>query len=234
MVRELKNVLLICCIFLLTIGISKGEALTTEQMKDTLIFNGNKHPLSVFLLEPFFVKNPELNPSLKNDTPITTALWRGYVATFEIKDNDLYIIDIQLLKRTFLENNNIVHEWIPVFKDVFPDGLPKKINWYSGIIITPYGEIIDRNNLSYERYLLFEIKKGHIHKMRDYNHEEFIRFKEKQLSEFKKTKDYKRVSKKLKRSNKKLAKELNLKGNFSIDNYLFQFLFDYTSKFLTD
>ncbi|MDR0515679.1 MAG: hypothetical protein LBH25_01380 [Fibromonadaceae bacterium] len=57
-----------------------ANAFATAQEPDLLIHNGEKYDLTVNPMEPFFKENPEKRPPSPN-----TALWRGYIATFEIR-----------------------------------------------------------------------------------------------------------------------------------------------------
>ena len=45
-------------------------------------------------MESFFNKYPEKHP--KKDLSHSTALWRGYLATFEIRGRQLYLKDIEI------------------------------------------------------------------------------------------------------------------------------------------
>ena len=60
------------------------NAFATAQYPDKIIYNGKEYDLHSNPLEEYFQKNPDKKPKA---TMISTALWRGYVATFEIKNN---------------------------------------------------------------------------------------------------------------------------------------------------
>ena len=66
----------------------------TRQITDKLIFENKEYYLNVELIELFFREFPEKRPEFEVQC---TALWRGYVATFEIKNNELLIKEINWL-----------------------------------------------------------------------------------------------------------------------------------------
>ena len=60
------------------------------QEKDIIIFKANKFSLYDFPLESYWTKKrPKPRTRLTRST-----CWRGYLATWEISDNSLYLIDI--------------------------------------------------------------------------------------------------------------------------------------------
>ena len=68
------------------LSILSKDALATEQYSDILIYKGEEYILPVYYLEKYFEKYPDKKPN----GIISTALWRGYVAVFEIKENQLF------------------------------------------------------------------------------------------------------------------------------------------------
>ena len=65
----------------------------TAQYPDKIIFNGKEYSLHSNPLETYFEKNPDKRPK---GGVISTALWRGYVATFEVRGSQLFVKDIQI------------------------------------------------------------------------------------------------------------------------------------------
>jgi len=76
----MRNILLFVLLFFTC------EAFATAQAPDFLIYKGETLELDVNPLEEYFEKNPDRR--LK-DAPISSGLWRGYIATFEFKKNVL-------------------------------------------------------------------------------------------------------------------------------------------------
>jgi len=128
----------------------------TVQSSDLIIYNGNSYPLIVtFPMESYFIEFPEKRPPSPH-----SALWRGYIASFEIIQNELWVIDI--------EWNNIfsnVRGYQTIIGELF--GVDRiKIDWYSGFLVIPQGERIDYESVSwdldYENYLIIEIENGNV------------------------------------------------------------------------
>lgn len=93
----------------------------TRQITDKLIFENKEYYLNVELIELFFREFPEKRPEFEVQC---TALWRGYVATFEIKNNELLIKEIDWL-------TNIDFTMKSFRDEIFPNN---KFEWYSGLI----------------------------------------------------------------------------------------------------
>lgn len=115
----------------------------TPQETDQLLFNGDKYSLLQFPLEGYFVKNPHKRPEL----PTWTSRWRGYSALFEIKQNKLFVINM----------NNSFNSKV-------------YIDWWSGMLIIPDGKLLESDEpvsyyvrlKYYEYYKFIEIKNGNV------------------------------------------------------------------------
>ena len=106
----------------------------TKQIGDLLIFKNKEYRLNNHLLNIFFRKFPEkyIRPKYLN-----SALWRGYVATFKIVNNKLFVKKIEILS-----DGNFNFEKIKEFD------YEKLCEWYSGFIrIDEFrGEFDDETN----------------------------------------------------------------------------------------
>ena len=81
----------------------------TTQVKERIIIDGEKYPLLNAL------SLPEGDTKIKQkEGPISTrtSCWRGYVGTWEIKDDKLYLIDFSSGKYDVLVNLPILADWI--------------------------------------------------------------------------------------------------------------------------
>ena len=81
----------------------------TTQVKERIIIDGEKYPLLNAL------SLPEDDTKIKQkEGPISTrsSCWRGYVGTWEIKDDKLYLIDFSSGKYDVLVNLPILADWI--------------------------------------------------------------------------------------------------------------------------
>jgi hypothetical protein len=124
----------------------------TAQIADKIIIKGVKYSLYTTPLDNYWTKkNPKPGIQLPD-----TSCWRGYVATWEIFDNNLYLIDIEF--HTPKGDVGISY--------LFPNNTGNiKADWYTGELRIPFGEPfkIDRDWVSlYDSDLFFIIKKGKV------------------------------------------------------------------------
>ena len=123
----------------------------TMQDLDNIIIKGVRYSLWTFPLDSYWTKK---NP--KPRVLITkSCCWRGYIATWEITDNVLYMIDI--VYSTQMGDFGIGY--------LFPYNTGKvKAEWYTGELRVPFGERlkIDYDDPGYESDLFLKVKKGKV------------------------------------------------------------------------
>ncbi|MBW8522407.1 hypothetical protein K0U91_07965 [Chryseobacterium chendengshani] len=198
----------------------------TSQYPDKIIYNGKEYDLLSNPLNAYFEKHPDRIPK---GGVMSSALWRGYVATFEIKDNQLFLRDIKIQYHDTTSKDNYPYKWRSIFKEVFPDQKDVKIDWLTGLLVVPHGEIVNYVHMgygsTYENYILLEINTGDLKKEKRYNYKEYEKFKEKQFQGFKQTDYY-----------KKIKTDLQKDGSSEefVDSFLKNFVTEYTSKILTE
>ncbi|MFC4096600.1 hypothetical protein [Euzebyella saccharophila] len=223
MKKTLLLILTIC-----TIGILKADTALTAQYPDKIKFKGKEYNLNSNPLEPYFEKYPDKRPK---GGIMSTALWRGYVAHFEIIDEQLFVIDIEIEVPDKDSEKSYPYKWVSAFKQVFPDGKKVKIEWYTGILILPHGKMVEYVHMgyasTYSKYWLLEIENGDFNEARKFKNKEFVRFKKRQFEEFQKTEEYKNLYADL-RENDQYGDESFIKS------FIADFVINYTSKFLTD
>jgi hypothetical protein len=205
---------------------SSIDIFATAQYPDKIIIKGEEKFLFSNPLESYFEDNPDKRPQ-REDMIVSSALWRGYVATFEITNNELYVIDVEIqISHDSIEKHNF--KLISVYNEVFLNSEPTKVDWLNGLLVIPYGEQIKYVHMgygsTYAYYTLLEIQKGNLIKERNFNYREYEVFKEKQFQAFKKTKEYEERAKEL--------REVEDNDVEFIDSFLKSFVVDYTSKIL--
>lgn len=174
----------------------------TKQIQDKLIYNGNQYYLNEEIFEDYFSEFPNKKPELLG---VMTALWRGYVATFEIRDNELLIKKIDWFSTKEFDDNDFINKNFP----------NNKYSWFSGLIrIDKYRGEFDEENNSEAIYELLEIKKGDLIKHWRLNHEDFMIFKEIIFEDYRKTEDYEKLYGLWRKNNPKLKKD-------KIDEYIY-------------
>jgi len=169
---------------------------STAQFPDKITYKNTQYKLLTNPLEPFFNEFPEKHPETEI---ISTALWRGYVASFEIINNELFVVDIEIQYKPEAPDNDHDLQWKSVMDEVFPEQKRVKADWFSGILVLPFGDLIKYKHMSYasvyKNYILLEINNGSLVKERRLNHKKYEKFKQKQYEAFQKTKEYQEMKK---------------------------------------
>ncbi len=124
----------------------------TAQISEKLLFEGNKHAMCTNPLSEFCALGGQLPRFASN----STALWRGYVGTWEIVSDRLYLIELHGELESG-EDANLETVFSGYGDRVFA-------HWYSGIIRLPQGKMLEYVHMgygsTYERDLLLEFEKG--------------------------------------------------------------------------
>lgn len=124
----------------------------TAQIGERLIYDGREVSMCSQPLDGYFAlggRSPEFESNC-------TALWRGYVGTWEIVGDRLYIVS---LSGTLKDGTDATLE------TVFP-GYPDRVfaHWYTGTLRIPEGKRLEYVHMgyasTYERDRLLKIEKG--------------------------------------------------------------------------
>lgn len=124
----------------------------TAQVSETLVYEGKKLSMCAEPLGDYFAL-AGLAPPFEWTS---TALWRGYVGTWEIVHDRLYLIGI---------NGRLKTGQTATLASIFP-GFPERVfaHWYSGTIRVPEGKLLEYIHMGYaslyERDRYFEVEKG--------------------------------------------------------------------------
>ena len=197
----------------------------TAQYPDKIYFEGKQYALHSNPMEDYFRKYPEKKPK---SGIVSSALWRGYVATFELADDVLYLKDIEIQ----VSNPDKRYDTIfrSVIEQVVPNGERLKIDWFTGLLVLPDGKLVNYVHMgygsTYEKYILLEIAAGEFKRVKRFGYEDYEAFKERQFKAFKKTAEYKELIEEMKKEN-----DFDQK---SADSFIRSFVTAYTSKILVD
>lgn len=202
------------------------KAFATAQIPDIIIYNGEKCKLHSNPLEAYFEKNPDKRPK---GGIMSTALWRGYVATFEVRDNQLFLKDIEIEYEDTTSKESYNYKWKSVINEVFQNQKEIKIDWLTGLLVIPHGKLVSYVHMgygsTYNNYTLLEIDKGDLKKELNFKYKEYEKFKERQFQVFKQTEHYKEIKANLQKDGS---------SDEFIDSFLRSFVTEYSSKILTD
>jgi hypothetical protein len=184
-----------------------ANVFATAQYPDKLNYKGTEHSLYTNPMEPYFEKHPEKRPEGGS-----TALWRGYVATFGIVSNLLVLTEIEIQDYGTKEDGSYKREWKSIKRELFSELDVVPIDWFTGILTLPQGEVENYVHMgygsTYSHYILLEIENGKFRKERNLTSEQYKEFRNRQFEEFKKTKEYKDAVKELGASVPDAVKEL--------------------------
>jgi hypothetical protein len=121
----------------------------TAQVHEKLIYEGEELSMTYCPLLPLddprirILSEDEFDHS--NPIVFSTACWRGYIGTWEIKDGKFYLVDL-------VGRYEMVEEQ------------PMHADWFSGVIRIPRGEILQYVHMGfgsvYEEELHVQIEKG--------------------------------------------------------------------------
>jgi hypothetical protein len=206
------------------------SAFATAQTSDRIVVDGKEYYLFGNPMEEYFEKYPDKRPEIKVQS---TGLWRGYVATLQVKGNELYVIDIEIEK-----GRGRMTAYKSVFSKVFPKQESVKMNWFTGLLVIPTGEEIDdeygRSAFwgieagTYERYMVLAVENGIITGKREYSTDEYHDFNRRQFEAFKKSDEYKKIR-------YELEERYDSCSDKDFLNYLLQSLvMEHTTKFLVE
>ena len=107
----------------------------TKQAGDILSYNGKKTTIATEPLKPYLETRSDVGFVYK-----TTALVRGYIGKWEIKNKKLYLISLV----GFIKNNKQVD-----LNYLFPNTTEVIAVWFSGDIRIPEGDMLQKNNIGY-------------------------------------------------------------------------------------
>jgi len=213
-------------VLIFLIGIFSMRLFATQQREDKVIYRGKTYFMPTFPMNAYFEIHPEKKPS---SDVLITSLWRGHVATYEFKENALFLKDIEVPIERKVGVPPYEMTWKSVMSQVVPKGKRLPVDWHSGILVLSHGKFVDDvdgvSGMSYSKYLLLEVKKGKITGRRRYDLKQFKQFKEQQFQAYKKTDSYRQEVAERKQQGDSQAE---------IDSQLKYFIMNFTSEFLFD
>lgn len=147
----------------------------TAQFPDKIIYQGQEEPLFINPLEQYFDQG-HMKPNIFMDGVISSACWRGYIATWKIIKNNLYLKKIE--KEYYKEKEYYYKEGyetelreIPL-SELFPQAKDSvHAVWYSGTLRIPQGKRLRYVHMGYasvyEREIHIKISKGIVQKIEE-------------------------------------------------------------------
>ena len=149
----------------------------TGQFPDILLWNGNEYRITAnYPMQDYFINFPE-----KRFPSGGSALQRGYIATYEILNNELWLIDIKIPNGNYsIINGNFIIGYTSIINEFLNDIDRTKIDWFNGFLILPQGEIIGYEQVGYEAsfeyYIIIEFQNGNLIKYFNIDFEQYKEF----------------------------------------------------------
>jgi len=166
-----------------------------SQYTDRIVLDEKKYPLYSNPLETFFTKEPARR--LKENR-VTSELWRGYIATFTLKNKRLTVTDmlVQHKNEEQKDKNNTV--WNSVLDSVFKSPNERFCDWYTGYLIIPTGKLVKKASTSYasvyEKFILLTVSKGLLTSEKSLTAKSYEDFLDNQFKSYSKTREYRQAS----------------------------------------
>jgi hypothetical protein len=158
-----RAAVLAACWLVVLLSMPAGEAMATAQQPDRLRFDGEEHDLLSDPLAQYLRRHPEID--LQGGDPQQDILCsnsgnhRGYVATFRIEGEQLFLDDILSPACGDVPARSLLSK-------LSGTGAPMPTDWFTGILAVPLGEPIAYVHAGYAtryaRYRLFRIERGRV------------------------------------------------------------------------
>ncbi|GAB3727003.1 hypothetical protein GCM10028862_02980 [Luteimonas pelagia] len=167
-----------------------GLAFATAQSPDVILIHGEEHALNT---NPLATELKRLNWDPPEDIVISSANWRGYIASWEVKDEQLRLTDVTIRLHGADRGDYIKKS---ILGELYPSASNGVIaDWYSGALIVPQGEITGYVHMgygsSYESYQVLRIESGRVVEHVILSDDEFVQYKDKKFNEFSATEEFK-------------------------------------------
>lgn len=179
-----SRILMVC----LALAIAPG-ARATAQASDLLIVEGKEFALNTNPLESQLGKRKWKRPE---EAVISSANWRGYIATWEIKDDKLFLKDATILVSDPKDKDEYVSKSIT--QDLYPGASEVFADWYTGALIVPDGKMTRYVHMGYgssfDHYQVFRVQAGKVVEHLSMTGPEFDAYKERKFAAFRKTDAY--------------------------------------------
>ncbi len=186
MTRLLQTLLSLIASLLPAIG------LATAQWPDVIHIDGEKHSLNVNPLRELLTQKNWQRPE---NAMVSSANWRGYIATWEIRDGQLVLVDatIRIMKTSHRDYDE--HSIVP---ELFPSAAGAvRADWFSGALIIPQGELVHYVHLGYDSlyqgYQVIRIDVGQVIEHLQLSSEEFVAYKDRKFEEFITTAEFRKA-----------------------------------------
>jgi hypothetical protein len=165
-------------------------AMSTAQEPDVLLLDDERVAIFTNPLEPYLERHPDLRFE-----PTSSANWRGYVATFAIRNRTLWLHRVEVSR--YVEIGDRLERRVEdMTTRLFRSEAPLIADWYTGVLVIPRGERVHYVHMgygsTYERYSLLPIRRGALVARREMTAEQFDRHRRAMFEAYKTTPEYRK------------------------------------------
>lgn len=166
------------------------DCFATAQMPDSIEINNVKYHLNTNPLDKYLTEIKWVRPE---NVSISSANWRGYLASWKIEAGNMLLEDVTIL---ISENSSSdSRKTVSILNTLFPNKNGIIATWYSGALIVPYGKMTNYVHMgygsSYEKYIILRVSKGVVIEHLNLSVAEFETYKRRKFQEFKESKKFK-------------------------------------------
>ena len=182
--RFFANVVMLCLAMTLAPAVR-----ATAQLSDLLIVDGKEFALNTNPLETQLQKKQWTPPE---EALISSANWRGYLATWEIKGGKLFLKDVSIAVVNPKDEHDDMRKSIT--GDLYPGAAEVFADWYTGALIVPDGKMTRYVHMGYgssfDHYQVFRVHAGKVVEHLSMTGAEFETYKERKFAACRKTDAY--------------------------------------------
>ncbi len=192
-----KAIFRFCFLLLLALQL---PAYATGQAPDRLLIDGEMHMLDTNPLAPYLAGLGERRPRF--DAP-TSALWRGYVATWELREGRLLLKAVDGFRKAPAGAEDagagkktpfLGFVGFDAMAELFPQGGEVFADWYTGALVVPLGEPVEYAHMGYEttyaRYIVSLVHAGVEVRRHRLSLDEFSEYRRRKFEAFRQTDAY--------------------------------------------
>lgn len=159
------------------------RAMATAQAPDIIVIDGKEYGLNTNPLDRYLSKLGDVAPRFE---PSSSALWRGYIASWELEGGKLFLRKISVPRYGRSGDEKKPSD---ALRKVFPGEGEVVADWYSGALIIPDGKLVQYVHMgygsTYERYIVSLIRNGEEKRRLRLSEQEFRQFRDSQFLKFK-------------------------------------------------
>lgn len=167
------------------------SAYSTPQLSDILILGGEEVGLFSNPLKPLIdserIKLPEPDEVWTNN-------WRGYVATWQITDDQLSLTKVTVLLRPKDSEEGEPAVPTDVFPQLFDNQTTVFADWFTGVLLVPRGDLVSYVHMGYsslyEKYTILQIDKGRVVSRQELDATQYMEFRNERFAAYLESEEY--------------------------------------------